>query len=174
MTTIRVPAFIARSVLCQEATSGFHTEFFAPNTANLLPEFDSVVPTRFPSECLCGACTTLDQVVPAPSFKAIRMTFPADGDRLPAYFSTGYYYVFHCDLATCRNQCIDLLVATRRLARAKWFEEYETPLPEICSHCKSVAEHSLAGCGCCRLARYCGRACQVADWQQHKAQCKKK
>ena len=52
--------------------------------------------------------------------------------------------------------------------------------PRACSHpnCTTIvgcSEASALGgkrCAGCRLVRYCGRACQVADWKAHKAACR--
>ena len=42
-----------------------------------------------------------------------------------------------------------------------------------CFRCKTKMEaKSLQKCSRCRVARYCGKECQVADWPQHKAHCK--
>jgi hypothetical protein len=46
-----------------------------------------------------------------------------------------------------------------------------------CSNLAGASEHSIVSgrsciCGGCQAARYCGRACQRADWKQHKPVCK--
>lgn len=34
--------------------------------------------------------------------------------------------------------------------------------------------NNLKLCSACKLVRYCGRECQMADWKNHKELCKKK
>ena len=48
-------------------------------------------------------------------------------------------------------------------------------LMDKCSNpsCTSAsADCTLSECGSCRQARYCGRECQLAHWQEHKTRCK--
>jgi len=39
----------------------------------------------------------------------------------------------------------------------------------VCNRCNG--RDNLKTCNRCRLVRYCGRECQVADWKQHKKAC---
>jgi len=41
---------------------------------------------------------------------------------------------------------------------------------DICSVCKKVGQ--TMSCSKCREVRYCGRECQVKDWNKHKSNCK--
>lgn len=44
----------------------------------------------------------------------------------------------------------------------------------VCAHCGNVGERKLLKCGRCKETSYCGKACQNADWKQHKIHCKAK
>ena len=42
------------------------------------------------------------------------------------------------------------------------------PKKRVCNHCKVEKERALLMvCSKCRVANYCSRKCQVADWQPH-------
>ncbi|KAF5325093.1 hypothetical protein D9619_010016 [Psilocybe cf. subviscida] len=44
-----------------------------------------------------------------------------------------------------------------------------------CQHCyksRMSGGAKLSKCGGCKIAQYCSRECQKADWQKHKDQCK--
>ena len=43
----------------------------------------------------------------------------------------------------------------------------------LCDHCfkTSTGEKGLLKCGKCKVARYCNRECQKADWSTHKPRC---
>ena len=46
------------------------------------------------------------------------------------------------------------------------------PKTGVCYHCKQVKERALLMvCSRCRIAQYCSRECQVADWSRHKGYC---
>ena len=40
-----------------------------------------------------------------------------------------------------------------------------------CFYCLKQSDVRLKKCGNCKNARYCDRACQKADWQNHKSEC---
>jgi hypothetical protein len=42
---------------------------------------------------------------------------------------------------------------------------------KTCQKCGLVTTNELSKCSKCKTARYCDRACQKADWKQHKKQC---
>jgi hypothetical protein len=44
---------------------------------------------------------------------------------------------------------------------------------EWCRRLTTLDGSKLKECTGCRSVRYCGTACQVADWANHKARCKK-
>ena len=47
------------------------------------------------------------------------------------------------------------------------------PKTGVCYHCEEVKERALLMvCSSCRIAQYCSRECQVADWAEHKGYCK--
>lgn len=68
-----------------------------------------------------------------------------------------------------------------------WYGEEEEPAPDCtleyvfevlgklgyltprCRHCASVGK--MLRCAKCKIARYCGRECQLADWKEHKKNC---
>ena len=57
------------------------------------------------------------------------------------------------------------------------FEDEMTADVTSCARCgmgASEAGKNLMRCGRCQKIMYCGRACQSADWPQHKVGCKKK
>lgn len=43
-----------------------------------------------------------------------------------------------------------------------------------CSHCSKTPDENgpFQRCGACKVARYCSKDCQKADWEKHKALCK--
>mmetsp|Transcript_37639 Transcript_37639/g.61458 ORF Transcript_37639/g.61458 Transcript_37639/m.61458 type:complete len:488 (-) Transcript_37639:266-1729(-) len=41
-----------------------------------------------------------------------------------------------------------------------------------CANCKNVLDKEASSCSRCKVARYCGRECQVAHWKEHKHECK--
>ena len=47
------------------------------------------------------------------------------------------------------------------------------PVVRACAHCGTRTEKcKLKECSACRSVRYCGKACQKADWPLHNATCK--
>lgn len=45
--------------------------------------------------------------------------------------------------------------------------------PHICAKCSKQSERHFKKCAGCRQKRYCSPECQLADWPQHKSDCKK-
>ena len=89
-------------------------------------------------------------------------------------------------VATCQvlrhssSDTTTLLAAAQQL-QATWLALCSFAVPCMCNNpsCAHVSEMSelasVSGrscvCGGCRVARYCGRACQRAAWKQHKLVC---
>lgn len=62
--------------------------------------------------------------------------------------------------------------------RSKNREQHTTPPPQTtarnsCQHVFS-GEETVMACSRCKRVRYCGKACQTADWKSHKSTCVKK
>ncbi|KAL4458300.1 hypothetical protein ABPG75_013165 [Micractinium tetrahymenae] len=57
---------------------------------------------------------------------------------------------------------------TQAIRQATEDADFEQP---TCSGCGKPSLE-LRACSSCRLARYCGRECQLAHWKEHKAACK--
>lgn len=43
------------------------------------------------------------------------------------------------------------------------------PLAKSCAVCNKLG--TMRACGKCKLIRYCGKECQIADWKRHKTIC---
>ena len=56
-----------------------------------------------------------------------------------------------------------------RRAMLKTFVKPKNPEYKSCKKCGKAG---TLKCGACRTARYCGAACQKADWKKHKKECK--
>ena len=77
-----------------------------------------------------------------------------------------------------RGQCPRSLIefyskrAPCSCSRIKHSELLKRPKFGICCSCNQTKEQdSLMVCARCKYAVYCCRACQVADWQSHRADC---
>ncbi|GJE87541.1 zinc finger MYND domain-containing protein [Phanerochaete sordida] len=48
------------------------------------------------------------------------------------------------------------------------------PAAAACTKCErdSTIDKTMSRCGRCKLARYCSKECQTADWPRHKTNCK--
>ena len=58
-----------------------------------------------------------------------------------------------------------------RLDLAELFDPDTTrePLPLLCCANCQKSDAKLSACRGCHAVRYCGKACQVAQWGEHKA-----
>ena len=73
------------------------------------------------------------------------------------------------------------VVATRDIARGEAILREAPLVPPVlhpsmwgerCSRCFEAAqETALLRCGRCRTVFYCGKACQKADWPNHRKRC---
>ena len=52
-------------------------------------------------------------------------------------------------------------------------ENFKIMPPQSCHICKvcRVARKHMKACSACKVARYCSRQCQHADWRRHRAEC---
>jgi hypothetical protein len=68
------------------------------------------------------------------------------------------------------------LQSTARLANSNHKNRNDWTIYKICSHCEKGEEEMdgaiLMKCQRCKLAYYCNKECQVADWKRHKETCK--
>ena len=77
----------------------------------------------------------------------------------------------------CGNMCDVLKFHSKRLSCAclkKIYSDARKTLPKVgkCFHCGIVKERALLSvCSRCRIAPYCSRECQVADWPKHEMHC---
>jgi hypothetical protein len=73
----------------------------------------------------------------------------------------------HCTCPACLGKETDIRAYTNVYARSMM------EAGKICSYCGNGAISPLL-CGQCRLQKYCQKACQFADWKQHKLVCQKR
>jgi hypothetical protein len=81
-------------------------------------------------------------------------------------------------VAACRQKALAAGAAGAALQAGRAAERAHALATRPCAHlgCTSVAafglpDHKRMKCSGCRVVRYCGAACQRADWRAHKPAC---